>query len=294
MVSSRKSPVLPIAALDEASSPVAMVSALKRGLDILRCIEDAGGSLSLQDISRRCGVPRPTALRLIATLASSGFLRRSRASGNYLLGPAVIGLSRVFLLQMDLRSTARPLLASLAEKLGGTTVLALREGSSMVVIEADVPQSTVAVARVGIGWHATVADSCMGLAYLSALPVAEREQLLARLTQERPDRWTDPRKSIDRAVQEVSQLGYCTLLGQTMPGINSAATALLSPDGEVLVVACFAPEFAFSEQRLHEEVGPQIVQVARQIASEIGGAAPRSPGAVNMEFVSIDQKRRQQ
>ena len=78
----------------------------------------------------------------------------SRSSGNYLLGPAVIGLSRVFLLQMDLRSTARPLLSALAEKLGGTTVLALREGSSMVVIEAHVPQSAVAVARVGIGWHA--------------------------------------------------------------------------------------------------------------------------------------------
>lgn len=293
-MSSHKAPSSIASTLDETAGQTPTVSALKRGLDILRCIEDAGGSLSLQDIAGRCGLPKATALRLLATLASSGFLRRSRSSGNYLLGPAVIGLSRVFLLQMDLRSTARPLLSALAEKLGGTTVLALREGSSMVVIEAHVPQSAVAVARVGIGWHAPLTDSCMGHAYFSALPLGERQRLLAKLMQERPDRWGDPSKSVDRAVKEVAQLGFCTLLGQTMPGINSAATALLSPDGEVLVVACFAPEFNFGEQRLHDDVGPQVVHLAREIAAEIGGAAPRRPDAVNMEFVLVDQRRRQQ
>ena len=270
------------------------VSALKRGLDIPRCIEHAGGSLSLQEIARRCGLPKATTLRLLGTHEACGFVRRSRTSGNYLLGSAVIGLSRVFLQQMDLRSTARPLLTALSERLGGTAVLALREGGSMVVIEAHVPETAVAVARVGIGWHAPVATSCMGLAYFSALSAAERQQLLARLSAENPDRWIDPRKAVERALGEVAQYGYCTLQGHTMPGINSASTAFLAPDGEVLVLACFAPEFSFSEQRLHSDVGPQLVHVAREIAAEIGGAAPRSSSVVNMEFISTEKRRRQQ
>lgn len=269
------------------ASAQATVSALKRGLDILRCIEDAGGSLGLKDIAVRCDLPKPTALRLIMTLLMSGFLRRSQSSGNYLLGPAVIGLSRVFLSQMDLRSTARPALEKLAESLGGTTVLALREGSSMVVIEADVPQSTVAVARLGIGSRRSIIDSCIGQAYVAVLGQEERLEVLDQYRMEQPDRWKDPRKRVERSIQQMSQLGYCIQHGEAALGINAAATSLLTPENEILVLACYAPAFAFTEQRLLEEVGPRLVEVARHIAAEIGGAAPRSHPAHNMEYVSI-------
>ena len=269
----------------------ATVSALKRGLDVLLCIEAAGGSLSLQDVARRTGLSKATALRLIATLVASGFLRRSRTSGNYLLGPAVIGLSRVFLSQMDLRSTARPLLAALAERLGGMTVLALRNSANMVVIETGVPQTAVTVARVGVGWSASVVDSCMGHAYLAALSVSEREAALAQIKQQQPDRWVDPHVGVGRALKEIGRDGFCMQLGQTMPGINGAACALMSPDGEVLAVGSFAPAATYGEEFLHEEVGPQLVQLARQIASQIGGAAPRRPTATTLEFVLPSDKR---
>jgi hypothetical protein len=68
------------------------VEALARGLDVLACFDDRHPRMSLTEIADRTGLARPTARRLLLTLAELGFgpgLRRvARPVGD---GPAAPG-----------------------------------------------------------------------------------------------------------------------------------------------------------------------------------------------------------
>ncbi|RYF35771.1 MAG: winged helix-turn-helix transcriptional regulator, partial [Comamonadaceae bacterium] len=51
------------------------VSALARGLALLRVLADAQGPLSNKELADRAGIPKATVSRLTGTLQAAGFLR---------------------------------------------------------------------------------------------------------------------------------------------------------------------------------------------------------------------------
>jgi DNA-binding IclR family transcriptional regulator len=65
------------------------VSALERGIAVLRCFEPGGGALRNGELARRTGIPKPTLTRLAATLVSLGLLKHARADDRYELAAGV-------------------------------------------------------------------------------------------------------------------------------------------------------------------------------------------------------------
>lgn len=84
------------------------VSALERGISVLRCFSEARPVLGHADIARMTGIPRPTVNRLVATLLSLGMLKAAQVADRFMLGPGVVSLSRVFLGSLDVRAAALP------------------------------------------------------------------------------------------------------------------------------------------------------------------------------------------
>ena len=68
------------------------VTALARGLEILRCFSVETPLMGNQDIARKTGLPKPTVSRLTYTLTELGFLRYSKHLRKYQLGTAVLAL----------------------------------------------------------------------------------------------------------------------------------------------------------------------------------------------------------
>ena len=58
------------------------VTALARGLELLRCFTPSESALSNLDLAKKSGLPRPTVSRLTHTLARLGYLRPLQR-GNY-------------------------------------------------------------------------------------------------------------------------------------------------------------------------------------------------------------------
>ena len=54
------------------------VEALARGLDVLTCFDDRHPRMSLTEIAAATGLARPTARRLLLTLAELGFVRLAK------------------------------------------------------------------------------------------------------------------------------------------------------------------------------------------------------------------------
>ncbi len=111
------------------------VTALARGLEILRCFTPASRELGTADIARLTGLPQPTVWRLCHTLSNMGFLQP--AAGGTRLRPGIAGLSLGFAVLADqpLAEIARPWMAELALRHQGAVSLGARDGNQMVYLQ---------------------------------------------------------------------------------------------------------------------------------------------------------------
>lgn len=250
------------------------VSALKRGFAVLRCFEESASPLSNGEIARLTGIPKPTVTRIIATLASLGYVRQAPGTEKYTLGARVITLAQSFLSSLDVRATARPHMLRLAEEIGGWSYLATRNGLEMVLIETCRSPSAVLLSRLVVGSRIPMANSALGRAYLSGLPPRDRSAIIEQIRRESGEHWPKLRSGLRIALREGEAKGYCLSAGEWHRDVHSVAVPLPLPGGEMMALNCGGPAFAFSPHRLRTEVAPRLLDTARIIVQEIGGVPP--------------------
>jgi DNA-binding IclR family transcriptional regulator len=154
---------------------------LERGLRLLRVLGDHPEGMTVSELAGALGTHRAGVYRLLGAHLRERLVRRNHG-GRYQLGPGLIELaSRV---EPRLREVAGPLLQDLADQLGATAALTVREGEDAAVV-ADVRSPRNAdlhiTYRPGLRHPITVAAS--GIAILagnSARPNERREVSEAR------------------------------------------------------------------------------------------------------------------
>jgi DNA-binding IclR family transcriptional regulator len=244
------------------------VTALARGLEILRCFGPGDRSLSNQEIARRTALPRPTVSRLTHTLTALSALRPGR-DGGYALGPAVLGLGYALLAQMDARRVARPLMQALAEHAGVSVNLGMRDRLGMVYLDTYRSAATFAV-QLEVGSRIPLSSTSMGRAYLCGLSGPARQALLRELQAAEGVAWTRARKAIDQALRDHAAHGLCFSLGDWRPEIHAVAAPLLLPgEAEPLVFSCSGAAFQLSRERLVREVGPRLLNLVGNVRSAL-------------------------
>lgn len=267
--------------MENPEEPVALalqrpdtVSALERGVAVLRCFTETRRSLTSTELSRLTGVPRPTVARLASTLVTLGFMHQDAANDRYGLGPGVVSLARVFLAGLDVRATARPLMQRMAEEAGGSVYLAIADGLEMVIIEACRPRSTMLAPRLDVGSRAPMANSALGRAYLWALPAKEREAVMESLRLARGSDWAALEPGLKRALDSADKLGYTVSAGEFHSEINSVSVPLVGPGGDIMALNCGTAAFVYTEEHLHQVIAPQLQRLGATLATAIGGRVP--------------------
>lgn len=250
------------------------VSALERGISVLRCFDEDRRVLTPTELARLTGIPRPTVTRLATTLVTLGLMKQEHGSERFMLGPGVVSLARVFLAGLDVRAVARPHMQALAETMGGSVYLAVRDGLEMVLIEACRPRSSMLAARLDVGSRAPMANSALGRAYLAAVPAAERDALIETLRLARGSDWASLSGGLNSALEDARKFGYCISAGEFHREINSVSVPIVGPTGEVMALNCGSAAFVFTEEKLRSEIAPALIELAKTLAKEIGGHVP--------------------
>lgn len=253
------------------------VSALERGIAVLRCFDEERRALGPTELAKLTGIPRPTVTRLASTLVALGLLKLEPQRERYMLGAGVVTLARAFLAGLDVRAAARPHMQSLAEDSGGSVYLAVRDGMEMVLVEACRSRSSMLAARLDVGSRVPMANAALGRAYLAAIPADERRQLIEAVRLARGSDWAALSQGLNRALEDAQHLGYCLSAGEFHSEINSVSVPLVGPDGEVMALNCGGAAFAFTEERLRAQLAPRLIATAQAIAAEIGGHVPNLP-----------------
>lgn len=247
------------------------VGALDRGLALMQCFSESRRVLGPSELARLTGIPRPSVIRLAATLVAHHWLQVEPGGERYMLGAGVVSLAQTFLAGLDVRAIARPRMQALADRFGGSVYLALRDGLELVLVEACRARSAMLAARLDIGSRVPLPNSALGRAYLGTLPEEERAGLIESLRLARGSEWPALEAGLAAALAEHEATGCCLSVGAFHREINSVSVALTGPRGEVMAFNCGGPAFLFTEDRLRGEVAPALVETVQDVAALIGG-----------------------
>jgi DNA-binding IclR family transcriptional regulator len=251
------------------------VTALARGLEILRCFQPGEPALSNQEIAERTGLPKPTVSRLTHTLRTLGYLTWSSRTGAYQLGTGVLSLGYAMLASLEISERVRPCMDELAGMANVTVALGARDRLSVVYLEVRRGAQTIALTR-NVGSRLPLATTSIGRAIMAALPEAEREYLLRALREREPETFPRIEQGIRRACDELAAQGFCTSFGDWLPDVNAVAAPLFSLDGEHLYgLNAGGPSFLVPPEILLERLGPRLARISRELSGPRLGAGRR-------------------
>ncbi|MBB5410430.1 DNA-binding IclR family transcriptional regulator [Paraburkholderia sp. CI2] len=275
----RSTPNQPVAAKVPASKdrdgPGDEVTALARGLTVLRAVAAAHAPLSNRELAELTGIPKPTVSRITATLVGTGFLLRLPDSERFVLTSSVLELSNGFLRNFDIRSRARPFLIELAERTALSVHLAVRDRYDMVVIDAIRPRSAVLVSRLEIGSRMSLTRTAVGRAYLAALAQPDRDRLLVGLQTAEGDDWGYIGSRLASAIQDTLERGFAIATGEWYNGLNAIALGFVGPSGERYAVNCGGSADQCPRDWLIARAAPALLECIDKIVLEIGGTPGR-------------------
>ena len=245
------------------------VTALARGLDVLRCFRPGEPSLSNTDIARRTSLPKPTVTRLTHTLCRLGYLVHSEATGFYRLGAGVLELGYGVLAGIDIADRAAEILRAVQSEGPNPNVsVALGERHRLKMVYIAVERSREGVSlSMSVGARLPLFHSAMGRAALCAMEAGERDAVLDMAAAEGREDMAAVRRNLDAAMRDYDERGFCSSMGQWRREISGVAVPVRSLSGDRLyAINAGAPSFLVTPEELRAEYGPRLVAAARSLS----------------------------
>nr|WP_264299119.1 IclR family transcriptional regulator [Pseudomonas sp. FME51] len=254
----------PMSAFEDAPKDRHFVTALARGVEILRCFSPRETMLGNQDLASKTGLPKATVTRLTHTLTRLGCLKRQAQTGKYQLDVGVMGFGYALLSNLSVRATCHPLMEAMAAYAQASVAMAARDRLQMVYLDVAYGKANMSTRR-HIGTYLPMHLTSMGRACLAAMPESERDFILNHLRATHQDDWPMIRRGMERAFRDYADFGYCMSIGEWQRDINSAAVPMVHPQHGLLAFNCGGPSFHLPREKLEDDIGPRLVNMVNNI-----------------------------
>jgi DNA-binding IclR family transcriptional regulator len=212
------------------------VRAVQRALDVLDCFSDGRAKVTLSEAARLTGLPVSTVSRLLATLESAGFLRRS-ASG-YACGTRLMQIGLNALQNLSTYEIAEPHLVGLTEITGESSYLGIPgdDGRVIYVRQSLSPKSIRHSAW--LGRTVPVKGTAIGAAITG----------------------------------NVGKFGFVATRQTLEPDVTAIAAPVRGADGSIVAaVNLTGPTYRIEDDDVHR-FGLAVVAAAMAISRDIGGS----------------------
>ena len=243
------------------------IEALARGLEVIAAFRAGHPSPTLAEIAASTGLARPTARRILLTLAELGYVRAEGST--FALTPRVLELGVAYVRSQGLWDVARPHMERLGRATAESCSIAQLDGSDIVYV-ARVAMPKIVGLSVQIGTRFPALPTSLGKVQLAALAPDDLERVLAEPTRSGlVARWRPDREERDAALREVRARGWALTDEQLAPGIRSVAAPLRDGEGRVIAgvnVNCHAAETSVAH--LLEHHLPLLLQAAGDISAD--------------------------
>ncbi len=151
---------------DAAPEPKGGIQVIERMMKLLDVLSYYHDPVSLKQLALETGLHPSTAHRILAAMASSGFVERAEP-GTYRLGIRLLELGNVVKSRISIREAAMPLMQRLHIQLGESVNLGVRQGDEIVYVErTSSGRSSIRVVHL-VGARAPLHVTAVGKLYLA-------------------------------------------------------------------------------------------------------------------------------
>jgi len=243
------------------------VHSVDRAISVLQVLARQG-SAGVTEIATELGVHKSTISRLLNTLESRGLVEQNSSRGQYRLGYGVVQLAAGATKKYDLPVVSRPICHVLAEVVGETVNVAVRDGRHVVSIVQVIGSSTVTTVN-WVGQRTPLHATSAGKVFLAHLPPDELSAVLADgLEQYTESTVTDP-TVLREHLEQVRTNGYAAVFGEHEMGLSAIAAPIRDLEGEVIAaITISGPSFRIN--------GHTIARLATHVLSAAGEISQRS------------------
>lgn len=244
------------------------VTALARGLHILRCFGADHPSLGTAEIARMTGLAQATVWRLCHTLIEEGYLVQLERKDKLRPGIPVLSLGYAAIATTPLAELARNDMQAIADRHRGAVSLGSRDGLSMVYLQRC-QGSEIVLRDMGVGSRVPVLTSVTGWAWLAGLQAEERKQALAELKRQDATRFKEMQPRIMKALEDYELFGYMVNKASLHPQINAVGVPVVSADGKtVLSLSSGGISQVFNDAKL-KVIGAELKKLAADLSAAL-------------------------
>jgi DNA-binding IclR family transcriptional regulator len=246
-----------------------LIQSVQRAATLLKAFESGPPELGVSELSRKAGLHKSTASRLLATLEREGLLERVPGTEKYRLGFLLVRLAGQVAHFSDVRQAARPELIALAEHSRETVHLAVIDGAEVINVDQVAGPHIVGLSN-WVGRKTPLHCAANGKALLAFQPQPAIERVLAGPLPRFTDRTiTDPTR-LRAELDEVRRRGYAVALGEIEEGLNAVAAPVRDAGGQVVAaVSVSGPAYRVLAKQV-AELGALTVQAADKISARLG------------------------
>ncbi len=208
------------------------VTAIERGLSVMRAFRDQSDRLTLSDVARLVSLPRATARRCLLTLRALGYVE---SQGRYFsLSPQVLTLAQAYLSSSPLPRIAQSSLERVSEILGESCSLSLLHCDEVIYVARSTRKRIGSLHR-DVGSHLPAHCTSMGRVLLAALSDADLESYFAVAHLEEFTRRTVTDKhELRERIEKVRAREYCIVDQELEPDLRSIALPVFNASGRVV------------------------------------------------------------
>jgi IclR family transcriptional regulator, acetate operon repressor len=226
----------------DAATLAATGSSAERSLRLLALLANEGRALSLAELAVRLGLPKATTHRLCSQLRSGGFLARDTDERCFAVGPALRQLAFDTLNHGVVRGLRHEVLAALVTQVGETCNFTTLDGAQVLYIDRVEAQWPLRL-TLDVGSHVPLHCTASGKLFLSALPPAQRDALIAQLRLARMTRHTlTGARALRAECEAIAEQGHSTDREEFIAGLIAVAVPVIDAAGRTrAAIALHAP-----------------------------------------------------
>ncbi len=216
---------------------------LERGLRVLAVLSDHPDGLSVSDLARELSTHRAGIYRLLGPLSDRRLVVRGE-DARFRLGVGLIELAGS--VRARLQEIAMPELQALADDVGATSALTIRDGDDAVVAAVCEPRNSDIHIAYRAGLRHRLDQAASGIAILAALP---------------------PRAGEREAIARTRDRGWSHSAGELLAGASGVAAAVDRSGGGVQA----SVSIVWIDERDEAAMAGHVLAAASRIATALRG-----------------------
>lgn len=240
-----------------------------RVLDVLEALARAGEG-HVGEIADRLGVHKSTASRLLAELDRRGYVVQQGERGPYRLGVSVLRLAGAARSSLDLTQASRQVTEALADEVGETVNLAVRDEARAVNITASSAGAGIAL-RTFVGQTSPAHATSSGKALLAGLDESELVSLLPVRLERFTARTITERQTLVDELSLARERGWASAHDELEEGLSAVAAPVRDHTQQVVAALSISgPTFRMPAERVTEELADRARQAAAEVSERLG------------------------